>query len=68
MKSIINEFQFEYVIDYDKPIAVTEFTNSLNAIASEYKKILNDKYGSERPEAELFGQEIKNGVIFNQDI
>lgn len=63
MKPIINEFQFEYVIDYDKPISVTEFTNSLNAISSEYGKFLNDKYGSERPEAELFVQEIKKGSI-----
>ncbi|TGN22540.1 hypothetical protein [Empedobacter tilapiae] len=63
MKPIINEFQFEYTIDYDKPISVTEFTNSLNAISNGYEKFLIDKYGSERPEAELFVQEIKKGSI-----
>ncbi len=63
MKSIENEFKFEYIIDYDKPIAVSEFTNSLNAISSEYEKFLIDNYGSERPEAELYVQEIQKGSI-----
>ena len=63
MKNIENEFKFEYIIDYDKPIVVSEFTNALNAISNQYEKFLNDKYGSERPEAELYVQEIKKGSI-----
>lgn len=63
MKEIENEFKFEYIIDYDRPISVSEFTGALNAISNEYEKFLIDKYGSERPEAELFVQEIKEGSI-----
>lgn len=63
MKAIENEFKFEYIIDYYKPISVSDFTNALNAISNEYEKFLIDKYGSERPEAELYVQEIKQGSI-----
>ena len=63
MKNIENEFKFEYIIDYDKPIIVSEFTNALNAISNQYEKFLIDKYGSERPSAELYVQEIKKGSI-----
>lgn len=63
MKAIENEFKFEYIIDYNKPISVLDFTNALNAISNEYEKFLIDKYGSERPEAELYVQEIKQGSI-----
>lgn len=63
MKNIENEFKFEYIIDYDKPIIVSEFTNALNAISHQYEKFLIDKYGSERPSAELYVQEIKKGSI-----
>lgn len=58
MKPIENEFKLEYIIDYNKPIPVSEFTNALNAISSEYEKFLVDKYGSEKPEAELMCFEI----------
>ncbi len=63
MKPIENEFKLEYIIDYNKPISVSEFTNALNAISSEYEKFLTDKYGSEKPEAELYVQEIEKGSI-----
>lgn len=63
MKNIENEFKFEYTIDYDKAIVVSEFTNALNAISNQYEKFLNDKYGSERPEAELCVQKIEKGSI-----
>ena len=64
MKNCIeNENRLEYIIDYDKPIEVSEFTNALNAISREYEKFLVDKYGSERPEATLYVQEIKKGSI-----
>ncbi|PZW36987.1 hypothetical protein LX95_02900 [Mesonia algae] len=63
MKLKENEFKLEYVIDYDNPITVSEFTNALKAISNEYEKFLFDKYGSERPEAKLYVEEIKKGSI-----
>lgn len=63
MNKIENEFKLEYIIEYDKPIVVSEFTNALNAISNQYEKFLQDKYGSERPEAELYVQEIRKGSI-----
>ncbi len=58
-----NEFKLEYIIEFDEPISVVEFTNSLEAISSEYEKFLIDKFGSERPNAELYVQEINKGSI-----
>jgi hypothetical protein len=63
MNKIENEFKLEYVIEYDKPIVVFEFTNALNSFSNQYEKFLNDKYGSERPTAELYVQEIRKGSI-----
>jgi hypothetical protein len=37
MNKIENEFKLEYIIEYDKPIVVSEFTNALNAISNQYK-------------------------------
>lgn len=63
MDKIENEFKLEYIIEYDKPIVVSEFTNALNSFSSQYEKFLQDKYGSERPAAELYVQEIRKGSI-----
>ena len=63
MNKIENKFKLEYVIEYDKPIAVSEFTNALNSFSNQYEKFLQDKYGSERPSAELYVQEIRKGSI-----
>lgn len=63
MKPIENKYKFEYIIDYKKPISVSEYTNALNAISNEYENFLHVKYGSEKPEAELYIKEIKKGSI-----
>ena len=60
---IENEFKLEYIIEYDNPIVVSEFTNALNSFSNQYEKFLQDKYGSERPTAELYVQEIRKGSI-----
>lgn len=62
--SIKNEYSIDFTLDYDYPIEVSEFTKALNAFSSEYKKFINDTYGSEQPvEAKLHIEKIQEGSI-----
>ncbi len=62
--SIKNKYSIDFIIDYKDPIEVSEFTKALNAFSSEYKKFINDAYGSEQPvDAKLHIEKIQEGSI-----
>lgn len=59
-----NDHSITYTIDFDKPIELNEYTQSLNAFAAEYKKFIREKYGSEQPiDAKLHIEKISEGSI-----
>ena len=59
-----NDYSIHFGIEYTDPIELTEFTKSLNGFSSEYKKFINDNYGSEQPlNAKLHIEKIEEGSI-----
>lgn len=59
-----NEFTIEFCIDFKEPIEVHEFTKSLNAFSNEYKKFIQEEYGSEHPvDAKLHIEKIQEGSV-----
>ncbi len=58
-----NKLKFEYIIEYNEPIPVSEFTSALGSISNQYQRFLENNYGAEKPDAKLYIQEVKKGSI-----
>lgn len=64
IKKVKNKNSIQFGIEYDEPIELAEFTKSLNGFSNQYKKFVNDKYGSEQPvNPKLHIEKIKEGSI-----
>ena len=59
-----NKNSIQFGIEYNEPIELGEFTKSLNGFSNQYKKFVNDTYGSEQPvNPKLHIEKIKEGSI-----
>ena len=59
-----NEYSIEYVIDYDTPLEISVFTNSLTSFSAEYKKFISENYDGQHPsDAKLYIEKIQEGSL-----